>query len=409
MSINRYSRFAMFCMIFGAAAGVANSQPIACAVTAAAPLLAASTGESELVSDLVLTCTSTAPSQSFVMNLIVTLNTNITSRITNTTTFTDEGLLLIDEPKPGVVNISNTFPYFGQVLGTPGILAGSPGSGNVYQGAQLTAGGVPQQNAVIFEGVPFVSGGTRVFRITNIRADVAEIGANPVNAFVAINTDIFVEVTNPEVTAASGADPLKFTSGPLVGALGLDLSFSERFPEAFKKRIENTTSGPLSMNHQDEPGFVYCTQSGFTPGFELLPGGNVGLANTGTRLLAVFESVPAGVTALIVPNEVTSSSGDLVAHRVLPPLGTNFAAGTVTTATGDSLVAVSASHTAELLYEVTAAAPYLNVNGCSALDTFNIGVMASTPVSLSSVLVGGALAPRDPTATASATAPEPRF
>jgi len=64
------------------------------------------------------------------------------------------------------------------------------------------------------------------------------------------------------------------------------------------------------------------------------------------------------VFELIVPNEVTSSSGNLVAHRVLPPLGADFASGTVTTFGGTSFVFVSPARTAELLYEVTAARPF---------------------------------------------------
>lgn len=410
MSVNNGNcKFGLVFVVLAITAQFGYSQPITCSVSAPAPSLAPASGESELVSDLLLTCTTTEPSQSFVMNVIVALNTNVTSRITNTTTLANETLMLIDDPKPGVANISNTFPYFGQVLGTPGILAGASGSGNVYQGAQLTAGGVAQQNAVLFEGIPYVTAGTRTFRITNIRADVSSLGPNPVNAFVSINTDIAVGVENPEVTVTAGADALKFTSGALVGAVGLDLSFAERFPKAFKKRIENTIAGPLTLNHQDEPGTLYCTESGFTPGFESLTTGDIGIANTGTRLLALLSDIPVAVTAFTVPNQVVSSSGDLVAHRVLPPFGADFSAGTVTTATGYSTVVVSPAHTVELLYQVTAASPYLAVSGCGALDTFNIGVIPSIPLSLSSVVATGGLAPLDSVDTASATAPEPRF
>jgi hypothetical protein len=402
-------RFWLAFVVLVAAFEAPYAQPVTCSLAAPAPPSAPASGESELVSDLLLTCTTTEPSQSIIINVEVILNTNVTSRITNTTTNANEALLLIDDPKPGVPNTSNTFPYFGQVLGTPGILAGASGSGNVYQVKQLTSGGVVEQNGVLFEGIPYVTGGTRTFRLTNIRADVSLLGPNPVNAIVSINTDIAVDITDPEVTVASGVYALKFTSGPLAGAVGLDLSFSERFPEVFKKRIENTIGGPLTLNHQDEPGKVYCTQSGFTPGFESLTTGDVGVANTGTRLLALFTDIPVGVAVLTVPNQVTSSSGELVAHRVLPPLGADFASGTVTTATGTSTIAVSAAHTAEVLYEVTAASPYLGINGCGALDTFSIGVVPSIPVSLGSAIVTGALAPLDSIDTASATAPEPRF
>src|SRR5579863_1359344 len=256
------------------------SAPITCTLATPTPPMVAANGESELVEDVFVTCVSTAPAQSVVMNLEVILNTNLTSRITNTVTMAMEPFLLIDDPKPGVANTSNGFPYFGQVLGTPGILAGASGSGNVYQGKQALSGGSVLENVVLFEGVPYVTGGTRTFRITNVRANAALLGINPVNAVVAITTDIAIDIVNPEITVANAITPLKFTSGPIAGAVGLDLSFSELFPTAFKKRIENTIGGPLTLKHQDEPGTAYCTESGFTPGFESLSAGAAGLADT---------------------------------------------------------------------------------------------------------------------------------
>jgi hypothetical protein len=386
-----------------------SQPPVTCALAAPSPPFVASRGESELVEDIVMTCQSGAPSQSISINIELFLNTNITSRVTNTTTLATESLLLIDDPKPGVANTSNGFPYFGQVLGTPGVLAGASGSGNVYQGMQMMSGGVIQDNVVLFEGVPFVTGGTRTFRITNTRANVALIGVNPVNALVAVVADIAIDIANPEITVANGAPALKFTAGPLIGAIGLDLSFQELFPAAFKKRIENTSGGPQTLNHQDVPGTVYCTESGFTPGFEALTSGAPGLADTGTRLLAVLKNIPVGITTLTVPNLATSLGGTLVAHRVFPPFGADFSMGTVTNAPGSSTATVSATHAAEVLYDVTAAAPYLGVNGCGTMDTIDISVIPNLPMSMSSAVVTGFWAPIDTVGTASATAPEPRF
>jgi hypothetical protein len=68
------------------------------------------------------------------IDVVLALNVNLSRRITNTATMATESLLLIDDPKPGVANTSDGFPYFGLMLGTPGILAGASGSGNVYRG-----------------------------------------------------------------------------------------------------------------------------------------------------------------------------------------------------------------------------------------------------------------------------------
>jgi hypothetical protein len=403
----RLSELSFALAILSATLPVAYSQLATCTLATPTPPSVAAAGESELVEDVFLTCASTAPSQSIIINVQVDLNTNLTSRITNTATMAMEPLLLIDDPEPGVANTSNGFPYFGQVLGTPGILAGAAGSGNVYQGMQDVSGGVVLDNAVLFEGVPYVTGGTRTFRITNLRANASMLGINPVNAFVTITTDVAIEITNPEITVANSTKAVDFTYAPLVGAPGLVLSFAEVFPTAFKKRVENTTVGPLTLKHQDVPGTAYCTESGFTPGFESLTSGAPGLADTGTRLLALLKDIPAGITTLTVPNQVTSSGGALVAHRVFPPFGSDYSEGTVTTATGDSTATVSATHIAELLYDVTGAAPYLGENGCGTLDTFIIGVLSSLP--MSSTTATGSWAPLDTVGTASATAPEPRF
>jgi hypothetical protein len=52
------------------------------------------------------------------------------------TTSASTPMLLIDDPQPDAINMSNGFSYNGQVLGTPYVAAGAPGSGNVYQAEQ---------------------------------------------------------------------------------------------------------------------------------------------------------------------------------------------------------------------------------------------------------------------------------
>lgn len=364
-----------------------------------------SNGASELTSDLFMTCVSTAPSVSTLVNISLFLNVPLTSRITNPLTLETEVLLLIDEPQPGVPNTSNTFPYFGQVHGTLGVAAGAPGSGNVYQAKSFAT------NEVVWVGVPYVTGGTRTFRLTNIRADAAALGGSgAIMSDIAISGPVSVLISSPVATVAQASPGLNFSSSIPASPTGaLDLHFKENFTEAFLKRIENTPGGPLTAIHQDVPGFSYCTQSGFTPEFSAVTPGAIGSATTGTRLLARLSNIPPSVFVIILPNEVTSSSGNLVAHRVFPPLGPTFAGGTVSTFGGLSFEFVGSAHKADLLYEVTAAAPFQGRNGCLALDEFDIRTFGFFPVSLAPVNVTGHLAPVDPTATASATAPEPRF
>jgi hypothetical protein len=361
-------------------------------------------GHAELVGVLVMTCTGMGPSQSALVNIHIFLNVNVTSRITTVATSETEALLLIDEPKPGIPNTSNGFPYFGQVLGTPGVHAGNPGSGNVYQGTLAAA------NSIVFEGVPFVTGGTRTFRINNVRANANMLGVpGPINFFVSMVAPFSAVITPATGTIAFATTGLQFKAFPAASSpTALELTFHELFATAFKKRIENTNIGPLTAIHQDVPGDNYCTESGFTPEFSPVTPGAIGSAVTGTRLLAHVSNIPPAVSVLIVPNQVVSSSGTLIAHRVTPPFAADFTGGTVSLAAGTSTIPVPL-HEADLLYEVTGAPPFFGKNGCLTLDTFTGFASSSPAFSLANAIVHGSLAPRDPTPVASPTAPEPRF
>ncbi len=170
-------------------------------------------GYTELVGDLILICsggTPTAVNQQVPgVNITLTLNTNITSKLTSSAGF-DDALLIIDEPNapgpnsnrpilncgapgapdsslsagPGVCGIiSNGIPantYDGTVNGygtgtcgvspAPAVGTFTCGRPNVFQGRQFSN----LTNGITFNGVPVDppgTGGTRTLRFTNIRAD----------------------------------------------------------------------------------------------------------------------------------------------------------------------------------------------------------------------------------------------
>jgi len=56
------------------------------------------------------------------------------------------------------------FPYFGQVLGTSGVRPRS-------RFGKRLSGHFLLDNTIVWTGVPYVTGGTRTFRMTNIRAN----------------------------------------------------------------------------------------------------------------------------------------------------------------------------------------------------------------------------------------------
>jgi len=403
-------------LLLGLAPAFAQNPPLTCQVTAPVPNLVDVKGDSELTSDVLIICTGGDPGHPTLFNFTLFLNTAFTTKIMNPVTGETESLLLIDEPQPGVPNPSNNCPpYAGQVLGTPGAPACSATSGNVYQATTVSSGGGLLENVVQWLGVPFEPpgiAGTRVIRLTNVRAAASEIGipGASVMALVAMSGASAVTLVQPGggTAVATMLDGLVFAStAPAAGVLKLD--FQEGFAQSFKKRIENI-SAPLDALHQDVPGAFYCTESGFTPQFSAVTAGAIGSADTGTRLLAKFSSLPPAAFLLLVPNEVTSSSGQLVAHRVFPPFAADFTGGAIPLVGGDSLAFVS-GHSAEVLYEVTAASPFHAVNGCALLESFNFTVRSFFPVSLATAVASGSIVPTDPDPfpTPSATSPRPRF
>lgn len=215
------------------------------------------------------------------------------------------------------------------VNGTGGT-AGTPGA-NVFQG-------VVSGSSVTFFGIPILAPGTtgtRTYRITNIRVNASGIsGGGPVGtsaiAAVAISPAVSgMQVNNSTLTVGFISPSLstsanKTFSSSALGSSGTSfnqcnsqpgsgstpvaaatLRFQEQQAQAFRMR-GNTA--------QTTPGFFYYTESGFTPTF-----GNYnstpsfgsaampGLADWGTRLKAVFNNVPSGVSLYVTVNNLASS------------------------------------------------------------------------------------------------------
>jgi hypothetical protein len=211
----------------------------------------------------------------------------------------------------------------------------APGA-NVFQGVSFG-------NQVVFNGIPVMppatSGDTRVYRITNIRANANGIvGGGPtpgsVTASLSINSSTTLAITNstltvgfvqPGLSQPSPGTGLTYFAKPNGGAssssltlaqctsaslsstssqLGM-LQFTENFATAFK--VRGTTT-------QNIPGAIYNAESGFT--FAALnntvTGTNqpesAGLADYGTRLKAVFSNVPSGVSLYVTTRDIVNES-----------------------------------------------------------------------------------------------------
>jgi len=364
---------------------------LTCATNVSVTPTLRSEGYTEQTGDITLTCTggaTPAVSPAFpnavpipTVNIQVFLNTAVTSRllpISNVSNNVSEALLLIDEPGSG---LSATVPGFGPaapqivcpaptnpIPSNPAAAAGgcieyTSAVGGVAVATNAPAGttpgynvwqGVVSGNSVTFFGVPVLAPATagisRVFRITNIRANATALGggssagATPVIASISISGATSLLITNPTPTvgfvqsgltasAASSSNLNQCTSAARASVNVL--TFTENFGTAFKTRVgaaSNTAyAGQINNPVQNQPGVIYNSESNLVVP---ISGTQVaGLADYGTRLKATFNNLPAGVRLWVSTTNVNNA-----ALPIAPPTVIGGSAANVGTTTFVQLV-----------------------------------------------------------------------
>jgi len=402
---------AVVILFAGLASAQINNTPFTCSAAVSVPPTLRAEGFTELIGDIVLTCTGGSTSQYPTAggptpitaagplptaNISVSLGTNVTSRLINGSV--SEALLLIDEPGSSLTpSVPGSGPAAPQTVcssasagagpggclqyainvpgyGTP-VMSSQPtipASGvvappaNVYQGEWFSFA----PNQIQFFGIPILppgsTGVTRIYRITNIRANVSGFsgaalqGTQQLNASVSISGSTSVTLNQAFQTAgfvqtslsvalrnlnnsgglSSGASTFaQCGSESSPTAVGL-LQYSENFGTAFK--VRNSFGGTQTQGAtltQNIPGTIYNTESGF----ELsTPNGTAGLADFGTRLQASFHNIPSGVRMFVSTTNVTNTT-----TAAAPSLAVLVATGPFpTSATPDSSTTVSAGSVA---------------------------------------------------------------
>jgi hypothetical protein len=444
----------------------ANAQTVnglICTANAAVPPTLRAEGLTELVGDIVLTCTggTSTPAGTTVpqANFQVFLNTQVTSRLFSGSL--SEAIMTIDEPTAAqVVACTGTCGAIGAGPGAPNQTEFKNGSNsNVFQG---TVAG----NSVIFTGIPVDPPGTtgqRIFRITNVRANanaVSAPGANGIpgqiiglisatpatgpggltSSFSINNPQVVVGFVQSSLTTSitgtiSGKSPAIASDIGILQCVGKGvgtsvgvLNYTELFPTAFKT---HTVAGS-SITAQNTLGLVYNSESGYYN--PALPSGYcpsatsncTGLADMGTRLRAVFNNVPNGVSIFVSVNNLNSSGtsspvsgtfAQLVSSEGTVDGATGFTPVSATSSTGGGIWQVPITNgSGEAVWEVVAANPL-------ALQTYSFAYYATATASPStnSPAIGTATvnmwyAPTAPTFAASAggtaqnaSVPIPRF
>ena len=455
-----------------------------CVSNAGVPPIVRAEGMAELVGDLVLNCTGGVPTPAGETvpqaNVQIFLNTNITSRLTSDPW--SEAMLMIDEPGTAAQRYCSqnggcsVTGVGSNIAGNDGIADGvdydaaSGSAPNVFQGRQAGT------NSIVWLGVPIDPPGelgTRVIRITNIRANANQLGVSStliptqIVMFVSVTGTTSVPINNPQQTVAFIQPGLSFStrqavnsylqcvsfnsaaatdsSKALINGMGTIVRFAEGFASSFKRRnaaayVDGDTS-PTPVN-QNVPGAIYNTESGFlnqTPAIVSGSSANglaaAGLADHGTRLMARFANVPAGVALYASLYPVSTCSDCGTSSR---PAITSVRAATSSTLTmarlittdvngGGSFSRVTGTNTSSF-DSGAATAPIALNNGAgmavwevlqadpltSQTYEFGIGVsyVANTSNNLpglGSATVAGNFAPLSTVTTQSASAPLPRF
>src|ERR1700733_4057910 len=360
-------------LLLGIGTSAANAQTIpptmTCQATTGVPNIVRAEGITELLGDLVLNCTGGTPTLNGqaipLTNVQISINTNITSRLVAAGNVSD-ALLLIDEPFPSATPVPSTAtPTPGGTVGQLGCLAinntncaititgpgvgavgsynGTAGHYNIFQGVQ---NGV---NAISWTGVPIDApgtAGTRVIRITNIRANAFQLGVSStliptqISEIVAVNGSQTISILQPangnlvgqvtpgllqppSVSVGGFPGPAGYSQcndvntylltppGLTVTDSGISVSVTEGFAYSFKPQSYGQITAALTLasyeapgnpTFQDIPGFAYRSEGGFTPQDTALAGltsttagEQIGVADRGTQLMFTVSGINAGV------------------------------------------------------------------------------------------------------------------
>ncbi|HTS31374.1 MAG TPA: Ig-like domain-containing protein [Bryobacteraceae bacterium] len=357
------SQFAVVIVI--ASGHLRAATPLACSATSVSRQVRYE-GMSELVGDVVLTCTGGTPTPSATQiptaDITLTFNANVTSRLLDPSgaTAVSEALLLIDEPGsglpapapgfgPGATQILCSSPLgaapggcveYAQTVGsgTGGgsvLVAASSPSGPAAPGANVFQG-IVNGSQVMFHAIPLLapaSGSTRILRITNVRVNASGMsgaGTGAVTGTVSISGGVTVNVSNnPQTVAnatagltasgqnaansgalAAGGTSFSQCTGSSSPVAVSTLQFRENFTSAFLPRVAPTTTynGQSGAPTQNVPGSIYNSESGFV--FPAASNGAVvaGLADYGTRLKATFNNIPTGVRIFVSVTNLASNT-----------------------------------------------------------------------------------------------------
>jgi hypothetical protein len=332
-------------------ASAQTTSGINCFANAATPLQDRAEGITELVGDVVLSCQGGTVTPAGVLvptvNVTVSLNTQVTSRLLNASTVQTDALLLVNDPAPGGQFLCPPSVNNSCVSGLTGTgLGGGKGNGqyvttnNVYQGI-LTAA-----NTLTFFNVPIDAPGTGVIgngppvnganpvltlRITNVRANASALGAptgfSSTSITEFISTSAGFTISNPSQTVGNVLAGLvskavqgfsTSVSGNIIGGLAYPSSTPPVLSQCSSQSLSSTSAVTATLTEYVtfSEGFATATKLQYaatgnqgTPGNAtnaesdfLLNGSTAsvfGNADYATRVKITFAGLQSGITVYV--------------------------------------------------------------------------------------------------------------
>ncbi len=404
---------------------------------------------SEFVGDFTANCAGGTPTASGspipAADIQVSLNTSLTSRLLSGTW--SEALLLMDEPGPQTQRICGTS---GDTETSPGVcsMTGNGTGANVYSGTvgrpNVFQGRQTGPNTITFSGVPIDppgASGSRVLRVTNIRANANALPLAPINAtptsiteafFTSLPADslVFAPVSfsfppglpsnagsvafmqqgisfsqsvAPSFSQCSSQNKSLADDPSQPGASQFNVSFQENFATVLKKRNVASQNNLVVGTYNTESWF-------YNPAFPTFPGrgalGLAGLADAGTRLLVKFQGIPVGVSLFSPISPTVSGGPDVLRLTATDSQGAGAFSPIAGNASGIVPIPLSGG-SGTAVYEVIQSDP-----NTFATVTIPIYAAYDSTVGLPALGTGviyTALAPLSGSLAADATSPVPRF
>jgi hypothetical protein len=387
-------KYAILLALCAAPLAAQSSGGILCSSDVPNPRVARAEGRTELVGDVVVTCSGGSPTGSgqFILaaNFTLTFDSAVTSKIVGPGN-ASEALLFIDDPDPTTQVVCAAPPCTNVAFGA--------GNSNVFQGIVGTGAAA---NTITWLNVPLdpPGDGFRTLRFTNVRLDATaaksgalHVGVITVTGYAGLNSiggQLTVATVQSGLTtsvrdassanAAPAGVPVTLTqAGSTTPTRTATLRFSMGYAGADLPRTDAPfISADVSPPPADQnfPGSTYNSESGFYnskfPSNAAV--GNLsiaGLANWGTRLMATFNNIPAGVTVYVT---LQNDAPAFINAQVARLIATDAAgAGAFTPITGNGTLAAltPAGGTASAVWEVLR-----NFDGV-APDDYNFGVYLS--------------------------------